>query len=354
VTLTPVWKNNATEDDVIIRCTRAFATAFAKSPADPKLREIAKAAGCSRNLVRRYLSEAANRGYMSLQVTLPKHRQLSDHLRQTYGLAEAVVTLTPTDWTSQKSIRSALSIDLIRYVEQFCKCLLGEKPSTETIRIGTDGGQTLYQAVQAAGLVEFPPARYDIVPLVFGPLEGTRFTASVVANVLASKMEESGARASVREPFRVREQRAQTETRGRRRIELLLDMAPRKTVSELDLLLVGIGSRSAGLLQRELHLLQKPHFDFGRYAGDICNLAFDDNGREIASISQTRTVLLTLDVLQRISHEPNTLVVSAAGGKDKMEAIRAVLKAGYVSVLITDPNTADVLVESSLAPEVTL
>src|ERR1051325_2769555 len=150
--LVPIWDNVAEKNDVVMRCAQAFAVAFAKNPAEPRLGDIAREAGCSRNAVRKHLAEARRRGILSLNLQLPKHKGLSQELAEKYDLAEAVVTLTPTKRNDQSSIRAALAPEVLRYFERFCKRLAQASKDKKLLRIGVDGGLTLHQAVREAAL----------------------------------------------------------------------------------------------------------------------------------------------------------------------------------------------------------
>ena len=112
--LAPIWTDVAPEEDIVVRCARAFAEAFRDNPASPTLARIAKAAGCSRNAVRRYLAVAQARGFLALSVHLPKDASLSRELAERFGLVEAIVTPRQTRWDDQESIRSALAPEVMR------------------------------------------------------------------------------------------------------------------------------------------------------------------------------------------------------------------------------------------------
>ena len=75
-------------------------------------------------------------------------------------------------------------------------------------------------------------------------------------------------------------------------------------------------------------------------AGDFCSRFYDDNGKIVDEGLNDRTVGIQLDEFQK--KETRILV---AGGKEKLRAIHAALKAGYVNVLITDQYTALALKE---------
>jgi deoxyribonucleoside regulator len=342
--LMPIWDDVANENDVVMRCAQAFATAFDRNPIEPQLRDIAQEVGCSRNAVRNHLAEAKHRGMLSLNLRLPKKKRLSDELAEKYSLAEAVVTLIPTKWNDQNSIRSALATEAMRYFERLCIRLVQTNENRRLLRVGIDGGRTLYEAVREALLPKLPKIRYELVPLVFGPLAGSQFTASVVANVFASKLEAFGADAVVQDGFEVRPEWTNGDGQ-QKEAHFAVEISSKTRKYPLDVLFVGIGSPKAGLLQRELLHFPRSQRMAMKFYGEILNLAFDQNGRELKFINRSRAALLTLKDLQRLSLSPSTLVIGVAGGKEKVNAIRTVLRCRYVSVLITDQATAGALME---------
>ena len=341
--LIPIWGNTAENLDVVARCAEAFAESFAHNPAEPRLIHIAKAAQCGRNDVKQHLAEASRRGMLVLSLRLPKQGPLSHELMRKYDLAEAIVTLKPANWSDQDSIRSCLAGELMNYFERFCFRLAKEEGERCLIRIGIDGGQTLHQAVWEANLSTLPRVKYELVPLVWGPLVGSKFTASIVANILGLKLEVSGAEVKVTEGFAVKPSPPRSLDE-KLRVHFSIEKTCAAAQLPMQLLLVGIGSGQAGLLHRELQSVSKSKKSLEHF-GDICNLPFDREGKENESIAPSRVVLLSLPDLQRLSKSKSTLVVAAAGGEDKVEAIRTVLRCGYISVFITDPTTAIALLK---------
>ena len=74
--------------------------------------------------------------------------------------------------------------------------------------------------------------------------------------------------------------------------------------------------------------------------GDILCHFIDIDGNPIATDIESRIVSTSLSALEHMSN-----VVAAAGGDEKIRAIRAVLKHGYINTLITDERTAQKVIE---------
>ncbi len=69
--------------------------------------------------------------------------------------------------------------------------------------------------------------------------------------------------------------------------------------------------------------------------GDILNHFFDKDGNPVETAIEDRLVSTSLEKLEELKN-----VIGVAGGKRKVAAIHAVLKHGYLNVLVTDENTA--------------
>lgn len=115
---------------------------------------------------------------------------------------------------------------------------------------------------------------------------------------------------------------------------------------QLTVAVVGIGamqpsellSNSGNFFQHdELESLKK-----NGAVGDICLHFFDESGDPIQHHLQNRVIGMNLEQLKQV---PRTIGV--AGGKRKVESIRAALKGGYLDVLITDPVNARIILNNN-------
>ncbi|MBJ3777620.1 sugar-binding transcriptional regulator [Acuticoccus mangrovi] len=79
--------------------------------------------------------------------------------------------------------------------------------------------------------------------------------------------------------------------------------------------------------------------------GDMGLRFFDAEGRQVRSSCDERIIGIDLPELARIPR-----VVAVAGGLRKVPAIRAAMRGGFISVLVTDNITAAALAETALEP----
>ena len=104
---------------------------------------------------------------------------------------------------------------------------------------------------------------------------------------------------------------------------------------------VGIGTAHSQW-KHMVHLYDLKDEDQARWAaevaGEVCTHFFDKEGNEVVPPFANRIIAITLEDYRKIP-----VRIGVAGGMDKVEAIRATLKGGYINVLITDLQIAELL-----------
>lgn len=338
------------EDPKILECAAEFAAEFKINPIEPTLSRIAEKTGSSRNLIKQRLDEAQRKGYLQLILRLPTNDRIVEKLKSKYRCLKEVIVVghlpgSSQDffWDKQESIRPLLAREVVRFVSDFARRAKEADRTLKLLKIGIDGGNTLYTAFHDTGIAEVPRIKYEILPLVLGPLVGSKYTASNVATLLASRLSVDIVDVEIVDGFRVTPDWLRPH-QSARRLSLSIELPGQDRVRDLDLFLVAIGSKNAGLAQREVNLLRLKAKDRLRHHGDICNLGFDENGIEVP-MNRDRAILVTLDTLKKASSNKAQTVVGVGGGQDKWEAIRTALLNSFMSVLITDAQTAARLAE---------
>jgi DNA-binding transcriptional regulator LsrR (DeoR family) len=207
----------------------------------------------------------------------------------------------------------------------------------EGIRIGISWGTTLYQAVSAlAATAAF--AGVEVVQLL-GALGSInpRFDGFELARALAEKLH--GQYRVIQAPVIV----ASRELR-----ELLL-REPQiaetlQRAREADIALLGISSNNpahSALVRAGFLTVEESREIYASGAvGHVCGLHFDSEGRILAYPLNDRAIGISAADLARIP-----MVIGAASGPEKVEAIRGVLRGGLLKVLVTDAATARGLLE---------
>jgi DNA-binding transcriptional regulator LsrR (DeoR family) len=75
--------------------------------------------------------------------------------------------------------------------------------------------------------------------------------------------------------------------------------------------------------------------------GDVLSHFINDRGEPVSSDLEARTISTSLDTLKQLEN-----VIGVAAGRNKVGAIRAALRGGYLDVLITDEETGLALAAS--------
>ena len=93
--------------------------------------------------------------------------------------------------------------------------------------------------------------------------------------------------------------------------------------------------KSGALNQNDLFYLK-----MNNAVGDVLCHFLDKNGQLIHTPIEDRLISTSLEQLKQL---PN--VIGLAAGASKVDAIRAVLRGGYLDILITDEPTASLLLK---------
>jgi DNA-binding transcriptional regulator LsrR (DeoR family) len=78
--------------------------------------------------------------------------------------------------------------------------------------------------------------------------------------------------------------------------------------------------------------------------GDICLRFYDAQGKLVSTPLHNRVIGMELEALKSAKR-----VVGVAGGERKEAAIRGALRGGWINVLITDKQTAELLLRGETA-----
>jgi lsr operon transcriptional repressor len=118
-----------------------------------------------------------------------------------------------------------------------------------------------------------------------------------------------------------------------------------RMTSHADMTVVGIGSMDEDATIIRNGILSKTDFALLKMqgaVGDVLNHFIDANGDPVSTSIEDRIVSTSLKKLQEMRN-----VVGVAGGEVKIAAMNAVLKHGYLNILVTDEDTAQGLLDYS-------
>lgn len=203
--------------------------------------------------------------------------------------------------------------------------------SGEELTIGIGHGRTLAEAVRTM-------PRFGTTGLSFVSLLGglTRNFAANPHDVMHLLAEKTGARAYVMPvPFfanTTEDREVLLSQRGVTEVFQLAENAPLK--------IVGIGTVQADTQLVTSGMIEPAEIEAISAAGGIGEMLghfFDSEGRALETPLTSRTLAVSLDETR------DDRIIALAGGPEKVDALRAVLKSGRLSGLITDERTAQVL-----------
>lgn len=112
-----------------------------------------------------------------------------------------------------------------------------------------------------------------------------------------------------------------------------------------DMSVVGIGAAVEGATVLRNGIIRESELAILKMqgsVGDVLNHFYDSKGNPITTEIENRTISTDIEKLRTMKN-----VVGVAGGPEKVAAIKAVLRGGYLNVLVTDSKTAEELLLSS-------
>lgn len=284
--------------------------------------QIAAKLGTSRPTVSRLLAQARDTGLVTVDVREPEPQATADlaaALVDRLALAAAYVTPPGRGVPAGELLAPAV----------------GEALQAADLRPGdgllVSSGRTLYTVAQQS----LPSLHGVVLCPTMGGLEEveSHYQTNEITRTMAIKLE--GVPVMLYAPA--------MPTAALREV-LLEDPSIRRVTSlwrSARAALLGIGAPPHG--RSSLPSVIKPDSAaLVRAVGDICVRPFDQDGRPIAFEGVERLVAIEFEDLRRIPH-----TIGAAAGADKVESIRVAIDAGLVNTLVTDSDTAELLLAGS-------
>ncbi|WP_091746339.1 sugar-binding transcriptional regulator [Propionispora vibrioides] len=280
--------------------------------------EIAEQFGLNRITVGKYLKKALAEGLVKISIANDSYGVLEKALEKKYGLKEVYIV----------SFASELGYAGLQYIQRIY--------SQDDV-LGISWGRTLGAVAQAATLERCNPVQADILPLG-GSLENVNDEYHV--NTIIYKMATAFKARShyLYAPFFTSSAEAKAvfmQDSNCRRIAALWE--------RLTIAVIGIGSPASssnwiwsGYFGNEyMELLQQ-----AGGVGDICSRYYDLSGKRIDEALEDRTIAIDINLLKQVRHS-----IGVAASPAKVEAIYGAIQGQYINVLITDEQTAQLLLE---------
>jgi DNA-binding transcriptional regulator LsrR (DeoR family) len=288
--------------------------------------EIAKRLGINRARVINILNEARKDGTVTFHISGEDSEvmDLEVQLKEKWGLRD--VFLTPGVFDEE--LKNDLSMAGAQYLEM-------NLPSKESL-IALGWGETISGITRNLGRVI--PERTSFVTLCGGVMHYlSEHTPANVGTPLSGFLYPFHV---IPTPLMVGSHELRDQLLNEPEVQHVMNMA-----QLADIAMVGIGSLKTSTefegfgykSQKELDLLKKRGA-----VGEMHGEYFNSVGEPLELEHHHRLISIRLETLRKMKH-----VVGVAGGADKIEALQAALKGGFIHSLITDEMTARSLLPSS-------
>ena len=294
--------------------------------------ETATRLGLHRTRVTRLLSEARDRGLVSITIdhettrNIEVEHAIAQHFRLDFCLSTPPIGFSQGEReTEARRIQGLIARRAVgTAAASFLKGRLSEGPIT----VGVSWGRTIEQVALALSGVRNSEACF--VSLM-GSL--TRNSASNPFEVVQAFASRTGGEAHfLPVPF-IADSEADHQVFLSQRI--VVDTL--KLASRADLYLISVGELTEGSVLRQQRMLSAEEISDARAQGAVCDTLgrlFDFYGREVSHPVWKRTVALDIEALRGRN------VVLLGAGTEKVTAIVALLRTGFVKGLIVDGDTA--------------
>lgn len=289
--------------------------------------DVAKALGVSRVTVVKLLNDAKERGLVNVRInpSLAARVKTSRLLAETYRLNSAIVVPENPQRPMIKQLGDASAFLLLDGL-------------TKGDVVGVAWGKTVLAAIEIMQL-EQPVDDLTVVQVAASPNGlSADFSPELCVSLCANKL---GARSvSLMAPALLSSPELKAMLLNEPTIRNQMDV-----IRSANKVIFGVGQLSADATLRESELHSAATIDKMVKSGCVGALLgrfIDDNGAEMTGPTHDRMLGLSLDELRSIPKR-----VCIAGGKDKFAAILATLRGRFVTDLIIDLPTAEMLIEAA-------
>lgn len=286
-------------------------------------KEISAKLSISRPQVSRILAYAKANNIITVKVNNPfeKETAFEDKLVQQFGLTDAIVfdTQGHDKEDALKNFAKETAIQLEAYI-------------TSGSTVGVMSGRTLSAVIKA--ISNYDRHNISVVPLVGGDgFNGSDWHANMIAQEFAKKV--SGEYFILNAPVIVEDPQAAQLLKEEPFISKILNKG-----ASCDVSIIGIGNIDQGSTSGQASHLSVTEIEALKASGVVaaaCTSYFDAEGHIINTNINNRLIGQSIDNIKK------SKTIAIAMGTSKGEAIKAVLKSGYVDILITNLETAKYL-----------
>lgn len=289
--------------------------------------EIAEEFGMSRFKVARILDQALETGLVRIEIGLPAalDADLSDRLRTAYGLHHALVITTPDE--PEPELRAHLG--------EVAAGLLTELVVEGDV-VGIAWGRTMTATTAALRSL----ARCTVVQLT-GAVGSVGVTEDSVETLRSVAAVSGGPAFPIYAPLILDDPEAAATIRRQPHVAEAIRLFDLLTKA---VLAIGSWDPPNSQLREALSAADRSALEERHVRAEICATLLDDQGVPVAPELGERAIAISGAQLKRIPE-----VIAVAGGRSKTAAVLAVLRAGFITSLVTDRTVARYLLEAKAA-----
>ncbi|MBR0289003.1 MAG: sugar-binding transcriptional regulator [Selenomonadaceae bacterium] len=288
-----------------------------------KQTEIAKRLGVERTTISKHLKRALDQGIVTITVANENFEDIESAMEKRFGLKECFIVPRSYDLLAVKQAMGRAGLQLLRRIVDNKQV------------IGLAWGTSIRELTRHAQNSKVPQIDADFVPLDGGP---ENIDSELHVNTLCYELARAfGGRCHyIYAPVITRTAEIRNAIVQDANYEKISDFW-----KKLDIALVGIGApvKSSNLVWMG---------EFGRQAieslsrtgtvGEICSVFYDKNGREVKTDFSDRIIGVDLDTLRNLNYS-----IGMAASREKVPAIMGACKGQAINVLITDEQTAKIM-----------
>jgi len=291
--------------------------------------EIAKQLGKSNMSVSRLLREARDRGIVQFQLTVPcpSDSKVASRLKAEFDSLDEVIAVE-NDLLGANDIKKALGQVATGYLPFFLR---------SGINLGVGGGDTIAHLVDSLHDVD---ALTDITVVQLAGVTGqvTRLgNEARTTQRLSEKLDARGFFCPLPSPL------DQHSLGDRRKLLAEFGGEARQRWSKIDIGLVGIGQIDSRLTPSREGYLSADQLDSLKGANAVGDILLHFFGSEGRIVDPEFDATVTAISWEQLRHAETLIAV--AGGQHKAPAILGALRSGLINVLITDRDTASIVLD---------
>lgn len=289
--------------------------------------DIARELGVSRSTVTRLLQRAKSEGLVQISLTVSASTfQVERDIERAFGVKKVRIVPHSPDEATQK-----------RWLGLVAAEALAEVVTDDSV-LAVSWGTTM-QAMADALVGQHPVDGAQIVALIGGMHNAIRGTNTYeVAKQLGQYF--NAPVSALHAPVYVQDEATAMGLTAEPGINVVLDLARRASI-----VVYSVGGMDGTTTMAQLGYITTQQREFLRKNGAVGDLAchwIDRNGLPVRMPPSINPIGISPDDLKAIP-----LRLAVAGGKNKLDAIRATLRGGYVTHLVTDEETAENLLSKS-------